>query len=264
MPRRSPGHHGAPDGVARAAPPVPSEFVSPERTNDPVVALGWAFDLLGAGSAAAFLLAPRRFEYAERTRDSLSLTLGGERLFGAAFGPRPPLNADWDTCVVSASTFGPSLGGLVRADRWDFFSREVSGADGPDLEVVTDHREIAALLTSAAPHSRVWPENPEIVAWYGLRDQRGLASIAALVKWESGHHVVSSVATRVDARGRGLSTTVMNGVVAAASRRNIAWLGLGVAHDNSVAQGVYLRTGFTCRAEFSVYRSADDHSAGHG
>ena len=41
--------------------------VSSQRTNDPVVALEWAFDLLGPGSAAAFLLAPGRFEHADRT-----------------------------------------------------------------------------------------------------------------------------------------------------------------------------------------------------
>ncbi len=239
-------------------------FVSPERTNDPVVALEWAFDLLGAGSAAAFLLAPQRFVHAERTDDSLSVTLNGEGHFGAAFGPHPPVSPVWDTCVVSASTFGDSLGDLVLRDRWDFFSREVGVADGPDLELVADHREIAALLTAAAPHSRVWPENPEVVAWYGIRDGLGLASVAAMVKWESGYHVVSSVATRADVRGRGLSTRVMNAVVSSASRRRIPWLGLGVAHDNSVAQRIYERTGFTRRAEFSVYRSPGDVSGGHG
>jgi ribosomal protein S18 acetylase RimI-like enzyme len=171
---------------------------------------------------------------------------------------------DWDTCAVSGSSFGDALGDLVRRDRWDFYSREVGDAKGPGVEELHDHHEIATLLTAAAPHSRVWPEDPEIVAWYGVRDDVGLASIAALVKWESGYHVVSSVATRADARGRGLSTRVMTGVVVAAARRRIPWLGLGVAHDNYVAQGVYERTGFTRRAEFSVYRSPDDHARGHG
>ena len=113
------------------------------------------------------------------------------------------------------------------------------------------------LLARDAPHSAVWPDNPEVVGWYGVRDERGLASVAALVRWESGHLVLSSMATRADSRGRGLGQLVVAGVVHAAAAKNASWLGLGVAHDNEVAQRLYERGGFTRRAKFSLDRSGD-------
>lgn len=238
--------------------------MSVESTNDPVAALGWALELLGPASPAAFLLAPARFVLAERTPDSLALTLHGDQCFGAAFGPAPPTRGEWDACVVDSSTLGDDLGRLSLRDRWDFFVAEVVPIEGPALEEIDDDAAVRALLNADAPHSAVWPGNPEIVAWYGVRDDAGLASVVALVRWESGYHVVSSMATRADARGRGLGQHVMKGVLHAASRRHLAWLGLGVGHDNLVAQRLYERVGFLRRAAFSVYGSAShDEPAGH-
>jgi ribosomal protein S18 acetylase RimI-like enzyme len=232
--------------------------VSIQRTNDPVEARGWAFDLLGPGNPADFLLAPERFVFADRTEDSISLTLHGERWFGAGFGPNPPISAKWQTCVISSSTFGQRIGALEQRDVWQFYTRPiVESEEGPLLGEVSDAAAVTELLNRDAPHSRVWPGDPEIVAWYGVTDEEGLASVAALVRWESGHHVISSVATRADARGRGLAFQVVTGVVRAASRRHLAWLGLGVGDDNHVAQRLYERAGFTRRATFTMYRLPD-------
>lgn len=233
-----------------------------ERTNDPIEAFEWAFDLDGPGGPAAFLLAPSRFAFAERTSDSLALTLHDERWFGAAFGPNPPLRPEWQTCFLSYSSQGERVGELVRRDEWDFYTRAVERHEyGAPVDEVTDTSALTDLLNSHAPHSMVWPGDPEIDAWYGVGDESGLASIAALVRWESGFHVISSVATRTDARGRGLARHVVTGVVLAASARGLSWLGLGVAHDNAVAKRLYERVGFTCRAEFAVYRSREASTA---
>jgi ribosomal protein S18 acetylase RimI-like enzyme len=240
---------------------IRSSAVEPARTHDANVALAWALELQGADSPAAFLLAPSRFAFAERVDDSYALTLRGDQWFGAGYGPSPPLRPEWQTCFFDHSTFGERAGELVRRDEWDFFTRRVTGEEtGPSVDRVTDDAAVNALLTEHAPHSRVWPGDPEIEAWYGVSDEAGLASVAALVRWESGYHVMSSVATRSDARGRGLALQVVTGLIGDAATRGVSWLGLGVAHDNHVAQRLYLRTGFTRRAEYSVYRSVDPAS----
>ncbi|MFI5034756.1 MAG: GNAT family N-acetyltransferase [Acidimicrobiales bacterium] len=234
-----------------------------ERTNDPVVALEWSFDRLGAANPVAFLLAPESFAFLERTPDSLALTLDGEPRFGAAFGPRPPWRPEWGVCFVDRSTLGPRVGALVEADHWDFYTRPVGEDEHPRaVDEITDDAAVTELLTRDAPHSAVWPGNPEVVAWYGLRDDAGLASVAALVRWRSGYHVLASMATRADARGRGLARRVVAGVVGAASARRVPWLGLGVDHANDVAQHLYVATGFTRRALYTVYRSPGG-GAGH-
>jgi GNAT superfamily N-acetyltransferase len=229
-----------------------------EQTNDPVEALGWALELLGPGSPAAFLLAPARFLVAERTADSMALTLGGAECVGIGFGPHPPVRDEWRRYLVSGAAPLEAMGALTRRDGWDFYSRPVSPSEpDADVAVVTDEDAVTHLLRSSAPDLSVWPGNPEVVAWFGVDDERGLASAAALVRWESGHHVVSSVTTRTDARGRGLAERVVRGVVHAAATRHLTWLGLGVGRDNLTAQRIYERVGFTRRARFDVYVATD-------
>jgi GNAT superfamily N-acetyltransferase len=223
------------------------------RTSDAATALAWARDLLGEGGPVDFLLAPARFVSAERDGDSYALTLERRGLVGVAFGPAPPVDPAWGHALVSHSTAGASLGRLVAADRWDFFSRPLAGARGP-LPERADEAAVEPFLRANAPDSAVWPGNPEVVGWYQRRDAAGLAALAALVRWESGGVVVSSVATRADARGAGHATALVGAVAAAAAALGEAWLGLGVGHDNAPAKRVYERCGFASRAEFTVYR----------
>ncbi len=235
--------------------PVLSSVVSYQSTADPVEAFSWSNDILGDASAAAFFLAPSRFVRAERTGDSLSLSFSDDGGAGVLFGPQPPLRSDWSRCLVSFTNFGERLGELVKYDEWDFYTRpsEVS-SDDSRVEVLHDDDTVTALLQTHAPHSAVWPGDEEIVDWFGLRDTSGrLVCVAALVRWESGGHVLSSVATVGDARGRGHALALLRGVVHESKKRDIAWLGLGVAHDNTSAQRVYVRAGFTLRSEFSNY-----------
>lgn len=230
--------------------------MSYQSTTDPVEALTWSNDILGDASAAAFFLAPSRFVSAERTGDSLSLSFSDDDGTGVLFGPQPPLRSEWSRCLVSFTNFGERLGELVKYDEWDFYTRpSEASSDDSGVEVLRDDDTVTALLQTHAPHSAVWPGDQEIVDWFGLRDTTGrLVCVAALVRWESGWHVLSSVATVGDARGRGHALDLVRGVVHEAKKRDIAWLGLGVAHDNTSAQRVYVRAGFTLRSEFSNYR----------
>jgi ribosomal protein S18 acetylase RimI-like enzyme len=227
--------------------------VTIERTTDPDVALAWARDLLGPGSPVAFLLVPSRFALAQRDDDSFSFTLRGQRTFGAGFGPHPPVDPAWTSCVIDGDGAGEQLGDLVLRDRWDFYSRPTATPDDAAVEEVNDDDALTAFLRAHAPHSAVWPGHPEIVHWFARRDEGGLASVCAVVRWESGYHVISSVATRLDARGRGHAEALMRGVVRRLHDEGVDWVGLGVAHDNEVAQRVYRATGFTARAHFRVY-----------
>jgi len=188
----------------------------------------------------------------------MSLTLSGEHCYGVAFGPEPPVNPSWTSCSIDQSSFGDHLGPLVANDQWDFFSIDTAGSSHESsVEEVSDDDLIAEILSEHAPLSRVWPGNKEIVNWYGVRDYQGQwASIGALVLWESGLHVIASVVTVTAQRGQGLAQLLLGGMVAEARRRNIRWLGLGVAHDNLAARRTYERAGFVVRANFTNYALA--------
>jgi len=235
--------------------PLLSFVVSLQTTNGLATARSWSSELLGDASAAAFFLAPSRFVGAQRNDDSLSLTLHDAGLTGVLFGPNPPLEAQWSRCLVSFSAFDDHVGNLVKYDEWDFYTCPSTPLDGGSgVEVLDDDDAITQLLRAHAPDSAVWPGDDEIVHWFARRDDAGrLVSVAALVRWESGYHVVSSVATVSDARGRGHALGVVRGVLHAAHERGVPWVGLGVAHDNAVAQAVYVRAGFSLRSAFTNY-----------
>lgn len=232
-----------------------SGLVNQTSTFDAATALQWSNDVLGGGNPAAFFLAPARFVSAVRTSDSFSMTLSGNRLFGMGCGPHPPLNPAWGRCMIANSTFGDTIGPLRANDHWDFYSVNASRTpvDG-DIETLDDDAEITELLQISAADSSVWPGNPEIVSWYGLRDEdENLVSLGALVRWESGLHVLASITTVTDMRGRGFAQELTQGMIARARELGIEWLGLGVSHANVPAQRVYQRAGFVLRANFTNY-----------
>lgn len=235
--------------------------MAPHSTTDPLTAVQWSNDLHGAANPLAFLLAPARFIVADRTADSMSITLSGPRCFGAGLGPHPPLRDEWESCVLAGPDAPDHVGELARIDEWDFYTsptRDLASDSGP--EVIHDDALVETLLIRHAPHSAVWPGHREVVDWFAGRDDVGVVvAVAALVRWESGHHVLSSVATVAEARGRGFATRIVNDVIGAAHARGIEWLGLGVGHDNVIAHRVYRRAGFTLRANFSSYSTEGSH-----
>jgi ribosomal protein S18 acetylase RimI-like enzyme len=68
--------------------------------------------------------------------------------------------------------------------------------------------------------------------------------------------VLASVVTVAELRGRGYARQLLRGVIDDAKRRDIRWLGLGVAHDNVSAQRSYEHVGFIRRAKFTNYALA--------
>jgi len=232
-----------------------SVAVSSTSTSELDVAREWVLELFGEFNPAPFYLSSSRFEQCERTEDSLSLTLSGEHCYGLGFGPAPPANPLWARCSIDNSSFGDQLGALVATDRWDFYSLDTTQCETEALPtIVSDSDVINSILSAHAPHSQAWPGNPEIVNWYGVKGPLGeWASLAALVRWQSGQHVLASVVTVAEMRGQGFARTLVRGVGAEVQRQGFKWLGLGVAHDNASAQRTYEHAGFQRRANFTTY-----------
>jgi len=228
-----------------------------QYTEDAAQALAWSDELFGDASPLAFLLAPARFASATRRDGSLAVTLGEDGSVGLTMGPHPVMNPRWTHCVVDNGVAGDEASTFTSRDEWDFFTiRTHASAENSRVRVLDDDELVTRILDEHAPQSQVWPANPEIVHWYATSDERGdVASLAVVVRWESGYHVVSSVTTVRDQRGRGYARLLMRGVVAATHAAGIEWLGLGVRHDNHVAQNVYRDVGFTLRARFTSYRT---------
>ena len=227
-------------------------------TSDLDLTQRWVLELFGEFNPAPFFLSPLRFEGCERTRDSLSLTLSGAHCYGLGFGPEPPVNPLWTRCSIDDSAFGDRLGELIATDRWNFYSLDTARCEGDGSPLtVSDSEVINEILTAHAPHSQAWPGNPEIVHWYGVKGPRGeWVSLAALVRWESGQHILASVVTVTEMRGQGFARTLVRGIGAEMQRQGVKWLGLGVAHDNVSAQRAYERAGFERRANFTTYSLA--------
>ncbi len=228
-----------------------------EYTEDAQRALSWATSLYGEASPFHFFTVPERFGGATRVDDTIWLTVERDEGFGMSAGPAAgPLRA-WRTCLIIDSSLGDRAQELRLRSNWDFYTRRTEDLDA-DVEVVTDAPAITALLERDAPRSSVWPGAESVVEWYGIFDGATLSAVAALTRWRSGYHVVSSVATAADYRGQGLARRVMRGVVTEAHARGVTWLGLGVAHSNRVAHNVYRDTGFVERARFSRYGLPED------
>lgn len=220
----------------------------------------WAIDFMGEGGPALFFLAPNRFVSASKVDHSLSITLDTDQSFGMALGPTPQINSSWRRFFVDETFVGPTFTSWREVDCWFFYSINTSSWSGSQgAELLRDEDEVADLLERDAPQSSVWPGHEGILGWYGIRDEAGrLASIGALVQWESGLPVVSSVATIREHRGEGLAQRVTGAIVTVAKEFAFDWLGLGVHSQNLVAQRAYEKVGFELRSRFRVFEADKD------
>jgi ribosomal protein S18 acetylase RimI-like enzyme len=87
-----------------------------------------------------------------------------------------------------------------------------------------------------------------------VRNELGdVSAIGALVKWSSGSHVLSSVATVESMRGKGYATQLVQRFISKANQLGIETLSLGVAHKNIAAIKAYQKAGMIEIAQFTNY-----------
>ena len=230
-----------------------------EKTQDHATAMKWADEIMGSPNIAHPWIPQDRFIEAIRSGQNLSLTRRDKGIFGIGFGPDPIINPEWthfslDKRVPKERTLDFTLSG-----RWTGYSIETNKCAADEtVEELSNEQALAenlgAFLTEHAPDSSTLPGNPEVIFWGIIRDGAGeLAALAAIVQWESGAKMVSSVATRTDMRGQGLAQRLMRGVVRMSFDRGIERLNLAVFTQNLPARAVYERVGFTHMGDFNYF-----------
>lgn len=224
-----------------------------EKTSDLLTAQHWADEILGAKNSAKYYLSPENFVVAYKNGNSFTFLIDGENLYSQMYGEE----AHFDERSVGLSVTGskPELSGNMKSERGFQFWEALTLKNSSEIELLTNADEINAMIDEHAPDSSVRPGDPEEVFWGGVRNEIGeLSALAVLVKWQSGFHMMASVATRTEDRGRGFATALIKGMVSRAHSLGIKVIGLGVRTENAPAQRVYEKAGFTKLADFINYR----------
>src|ERR1019366_178646 len=223
-----------------------------ESTEELKTARQWAADLLAEKNAAKFYISEENFVRAYKQNGAFSFVVKGEPFYGQLYGEGGYFD---ERCTnVAAAGFKPdSIGALrqgVGFQVWEAMTTDSAAR----IELLTNADEINLILNEHAPDSSVRPGDSEEIFWGGVRNEVGeLAALAALVKWQSGFHVLSSVVTRAQDRGKGYATKLSKAMAAHAHSLGIKEIGLGVRSENLAAQRAYEKAGFKKLADFTHY-----------
>ncbi|HEY4898571.1 MAG TPA: GNAT family N-acetyltransferase [Candidatus Nanopelagicaceae bacterium] len=223
-----------------------------ESTDDLKTAGQWAAELLAEKNLAKFYISKENFVRAYKQNGAYSFVVTGEPFYGQLYGE----GAYFDERCTNVATAGfkpDSVGALKQGVSFQFWEAMTTDS-GARIELLTNVDEINLIINEHAPDSSVRPGDPEEIFWGGIRNEAGeLASLAALVKWQSGFHVLSSVVTRAQDRGKGYATKLCEGIAAHAHSLGIKEVGLGVRAENVTAQRAYEKAGFKKLADFTHY-----------
>ncbi len=223
-----------------------------EATDKLEDAKAWATEILGDQNSAKYYLSPENFVVAYKNNDSFSFLVDRDSLYSQMYGPDAHFD---DRCLwLSVTGSEPDLSGKMKSGRGFQFWEALTSKNNVPIELIDDADEINAIIDEHAPDSSVRPGDPEEIFWGGIRNEvEELAALAVLVKWQSGFHVMASVATRSQDRGKGYGTQLVLGMISHAHSLGIREIGLGVRTDNLSAQRVYEKAGFKKLAEFINY-----------
>lgn len=228
-----------------------------DSTEDLKLANAWAEDLLGGRNVAKYYLSEANFVAAYKVDRSFSFIVKGEPFYGHLYGENSYLDPRC-TAIASLQEINSDQW-VVRGGGFQFWEIETQEVKAP-IELLTSAEDIEAvqeLIAAHAPDSSVSPGDPEEVFWGGARNESGeLIACAAVVKWQSGFHVMASVVTRTEDRGRGYGTALSKGISSHARELGIPLLGLGVRSGNSAAQRAYQKAGFKKLGAFINYSRA--------
>jgi ribosomal protein S18 acetylase RimI-like enzyme len=173
-----------------------------------------------------------------------------------AIGANPPIRDSWKKMSIErGASVIDEISAKERED-WETYYMVISRDPVPYTEPrVRADAEIDSFLKQHAPKSSVFPGNKEIVEWVrvdrNIAGKAELLGVAAICRWESGKHVVASVATHSEMRGEGIGVEVMRQTLAVAQRNSISILCLGVMSNNHSAIALYKKSGWQELVKFT-------------
>jgi RimJ/RimL family protein N-acetyltransferase len=225
------------------------------ESTDYALAQKWAIEIAGDPNQAQLIIPKDRFIRAVRNSNSVSLTTSEEKLFGLGLGINPPIDPEWKRFTVERKVDTSNYVDAVSLLDLDIYSIETSLYENSPLAVeIQGDTEISDFLKAHAPNSSVWPGNPELVFWAGIRNDNGeLIAVGAVTMWETGQKVLSSVGTSEHERGKGIATKLVAEMVAKANELGFPRLGLAVRADNIPAKRAYEKVGFVLCGEFTIF-----------
>ena len=225
------------------------------ESTDYALAQKWAIEIAGDPNQAQLIIPEDRFIRAVRNSNSVSLTTMDEKLFGLGLGINPPIDPKWKRFTIERKAVKSNYEGAESVLDLDIYSIETSLYENSPLAVeIQGDTEISDFLKAHAPNSSVWPGNPELVFWAGIRNDSGeLIAVGAVTMWESGQKIVSSVGTAEHERGKGLATKLVAEMVAKAHELEFPRLALAVRADNIAAKRAYEKVGFALCGEFTIF-----------
>lgn len=173
-----------------------------------------------------------------------------------AIGANPPIRDSWKKMSIErGASVIDEISAKERED-WETYYMVIPRDPVPYTEPrVRADAEIDSFLKQHAPKSSVFPGNKEIVEWVrvdrNIAGKTELLGVAAICRWESGEHVVASVATHSEMRGEGIGVEVMRQTLAVAQRSSIPILCLGVMSNNHSAIALYKKSGWQELVKFT-------------
>ena len=225
------------------------------ESTDYALAQKWAIEIAGDPNQAQLIIPEDRFIRAVRNSNSVSLTTREEKLFGLGLGINPPIDPKWKRFTIERKAVTSNYAGAESVLDLDIYSIETElYKDAPKAVEIQGDTEISDFLKAHAPNSSVWPGNPELVFWAGIRNDSGeLIAVGAVTMWETGQKVLSSVGTSEHERGKGFATKLVAEMVAKAHELEFPRLGLAVRADNIAAKRAYEKVGFALCGEFTIF-----------
>lgn len=225
-----------------------------ERTSSYSQALEWAAQLGIEGVTPSVWIPEVGFEYALRNSDgSVSFTRDGSPNFGLGIGPDPIIDELWQRFALPKALAKEKTLNFKLVNRWNPYQIETAGFIDLCGASEISQEGIKEFLDLNAPESSVYPGNPETIFWAGLKIDGELVAVGCLGTWESGAHVISSIATKITERGKGYGTSLTRGLLAIANQKGIKKVFLAVNAKNEVAARVYENIGFQSIGKFNTF-----------
>lgn len=222
-----------------------------EVTNELGEARTWAATFLGSKNVAKYYMARENFVVAYRNDSPFSFLINPEHLYSQMYGVTPHLDPRCTDVAIIGKLKSENFS--VRGGGFQFWEAATTDNDSR-IEILGDPAEINKVIAEHAPDSSVRPGDPEEIFWGGIRNQVGeLVACGVVVRWQSGFHVLSSVVTRTQDRGKGYASALSAGITSYAHSLGIEEIGLGVRTANLAAQRAYQRAGFRMIGAFTNY-----------